>query len=116
MVVQPPVTRLEIAYTSHEEICNCVCRGRIECEDGLRMGVFYDLVQTHAGLPVSLIDVNWQLEEPDDDLKLVVNFHSIVKNGKAERDIGNSELRSKGYKPVTVKFGEMTCLCDGEKL
>jgi len=116
MIVQPPVTQLEIVYTSHEEICDCFCRGTFECEDGLRMGMFYDLVQTHAGLPVSLIDLNWQLEEPDDDLKLVVNFHSIVKNGKTERDIAHSELRSKGYKPVTIKFGEMTCLCDGEKL
>ena len=61
LVAQPPVTALNVKNLTHAMRGNSEREGRLEVEDGLRMGPLYDLVQKSVGVPISSFAVKWSL-------------------------------------------------------
>lgn len=73
--------------------------------------MLYDLVESHAGFPVSEIELEWPDEE---GRELMVQFEARVQGGRVEDRGRGTEYRSKGYRMVDVKFGEMVFMEGGD--
>ena len=128
LVVQPAITRLEVVSMVHGMGGDAQRSGCLQLQDGLRMGLLYDLVQETIGEPISRFMMQWGMFQETKYEGGDVGHESVEQQDpKRERgsnitlvlhhvsqccvDMPNElgpEFESEGFEKVEIEFGKWT--------
>ncbi len=130
--VQPAPITVEIVERTQTQCGESERLGTLCVEDGVRMGMLYDVVERNVEQPITWFHVRWQMGsdkmksnngkrqddtdcsmsspdlepvvlEPSEDISLLFN-HTIQCDSDWENGMGK-KFRSDGYEPVDIEFG-----------
>ena len=130
LVAQPPRTALAIMDTSDGMGGVAKRTGRLEVEEGLKMGLLYDLVQASVGIPTTMFAVLWGVDRPEQEqANYGIKTVRLGSDEKYPKDLMESkagitldlrniqqccvdesrlgpEFRSEGYEDVKIDYSE----------
>ncbi len=119
LVAQPPVQDLIVKMRTEAMEGPSQSRGELKFEDGIRMGLFYDLVQDFVEhQPVTYFVIQWYLppvfqdidggmaESDDDDSSssITVHLRQVIQSQPGMTGKIGPEFKSLAYKPIEINY------------
>lgn len=118
--VQPAVKRLEVIKYTSSMGGTFECNGEANFEEGVRMGVLYDLAQNETRRPITKVGVRWVPEDiPGSSNALETNLELCKEKSRVIMTIGftaqcargmpdslGPQFKSLGDEEIDVKWGE----------